>query len=101
MRPKQLARIGTFYLHEAVLDVLLEHHSTGYGLGPTEISLRAGIYKDSEKGAGTFANALVSGCLSELMGQNRVERRAKQKGGKETGWCLTHKEYLRRRDDDA
>ena len=31
-RPKQLARIGIFYLEEAVLDVLFEAGSTQYDL---------------------------------------------------------------------
>lgn len=43
IRPKQLARMGEFYLEEAVLDVLLEAKHEGQCLGAAEISRRASI----------------------------------------------------------
>jgi len=48
IRPRQLSRMGMFYLQEAVLDVLYEHYNEGYGIGAAEISRRAGIYRERE-----------------------------------------------------
>ena len=47
MRPKQMSRIGTFHLHEAVLDVLLQNDPEGHGLGAAEMSRRAGMYREA------------------------------------------------------
>ncbi len=45
LQPKQLARIGMFYLEEAILDVLFEAEmGNRQGLGPTEISKRLGTF---------------------------------------------------------
>ena len=39
LRPKQLARIGMFYIEEAILDLLLEAEmDKRQGLGPTELA---------------------------------------------------------------
>lgn len=95
MRPKQLARIGTFHLHEAVLDVLQEAYSDGYGVGAADIGRRAGMYR--EAGVAQMNDALVHGCLNELATQNKVKRKY-QKNGK-GGWALSEDEYERRRDD--
>ena len=96
VRPRQLARMGVFQLQEAVLDVLLEHYLEGYGLGPAEISRRAGIYRD--RGPDNIMNdAIVVGVLNSLREQSRVER-VEQEWGK-GGWRLTEKEYSTRRDD--
>ena len=96
IRPKQLARIGAFYLHEAVLDVLYDHHQHDkHGLGPAEIGRRAGIYR--EPGVVHMNDAIVTGCLNELHDQRRVERKP-QEGGV-GGWRLSEEEYGRRSDD--
>ena len=42
IRPKQLSRMGQFYLEEAILDVLLEAKHERECIGPAEISRRAG-----------------------------------------------------------
>ena len=96
IRPRQLSRMGMFYLQEAVLDILCEHYLEGYGLGPADISRRAGIYR--ERGIADVLNdAIVWGLLNSLHEQNKVER-FEQSGGR-GGWRLTEAEYNRRKDD--
>ena len=96
IRPKQFGRLGTFYLQESVLDVLAEHYNEGYGLGPADISRRAGIYRD--RGPDNIMNdAIAFGVLNTLREQNKVER-VEQEGG-QGGWRLTQEEFERRRDD--
>ncbi len=46
IRPRQLSRMGMFYLQEAILGVLHEHYNESYGIGAADISRRAGIYRD-------------------------------------------------------
>ncbi len=46
IRPKQLARMGEFHLEEAILDVLLKAKHEEECIGPKEISVRAGIFRD-------------------------------------------------------
>jgi hypothetical protein len=88
--------MGTFYLQEAVLDVLYEQYEEGYGLGAADISRRAGIYRD--RGPSDIMNdAIVHGVLNSLEEQKKVERVA-QEGGR-GGWRLTKEEYERRRTD--
>ena len=96
IRPKQFARIGEFYLEEAVLDVLLEAKHENECLGAAEISKRAGIYR--ERGPHDSMNdAIVNGMLNKLSEQDRVKR-CKQEGGR-GGWEMTDKEFVIRRDD--
>lgn len=96
IRPRQLSRIGMFYLQEAVLDVLYAHYLVTHGLGPAEISKRADIYR--ERGVkNTLNDAIVWGLLNSLHAQGKV-RQAKQKDGK-GGWKLTDAEYSRRKED--
>ena len=95
MRPKQLARIGTFHLHEAVLDVLQNAYPDGHGMGGADISRCAGMYrKAGEKG---MNDALVYGCLNELYEQGKVITKDQING--RGGWALSDDEYQRRRDD--
>ncbi len=95
LRPKQLARLGTFHIHEAVLDVLLHAYENEECIGAAEISRSAGLYRES--GICNMNDALVHGCLNELHDQGKVERctQPNDKGG----WQLTREEYNRRRDD--
>lgn len=96
IRPKQFARMGEFYLEEAVLDVLLEAKHEGECLGAAEISKRSGIYR--ERGTKNLPNdAIVHGLLTKLADANRVQRctQPNQRGG----WELTDKEFDSRRDD--
>ena len=96
IRPRQLSRMGTFYLQEAVLDILYEHYPEGYGIGAADISRRAGIYRD--RGPSDIMNdAIVTGVLNSLHEQGKVGR-IEQEGGR-GGWRLTESEYNQRRDD--
>lgn len=94
IRPK-LTRMGTFQLHEAVLDVLLENYPEGYGVGAAAISRRAGLYRDA--GVVHMNDALVHGCLNELFDYGKVEQHNQPNG--RGGWRLSGEEYARRRDD--
>lgn len=93
--PKQLSRLGEFYLQEAVLDVLCSAYSEGGGINPVEISRRAGIYR--KHGAAGLNDAIVHGILNQLVEQGKVERVDPNVRG--AGWRLTDDEYQRRRDD--
>ncbi|HXF48044.1 MAG TPA: hypothetical protein VNL73_01295 [Verrucomicrobiae bacterium] len=95
LRPRQLARIGTFHMHEAILDVLEEHYEEGHGLGAAEISRRLGVWRIGPP----LNDAIVTGYLLELESQKRAERvpQADNRGG----WRLTAEEHERRRDDIA
>lgn len=96
IRPKQFARLGEFYLEEAVLDVLLEARHKDECIGASEISKRAGIFRD--RGSEDIMNdAIVHGMLAKLCDENKVER-CTQPNGK-GGWKLTNAEFERRRDD--
>ena len=65
--PKQLARIGIFYLEEAVLDVLNNESE----LEPNQISKHAGI--PSTTGIPGAAYSLIRSILSKLQNEGRVE----------------------------
>lgn len=96
IRPRQLSRMGEFYLKEAVLDILQEHYPEGYGIGAADISRRAGIYR--ERGAFNIMNdAIVTGILNSLSEEGKVQR-IEQEAGR-GGWRLTEAEYNRRKDD--
>lgn len=95
IRPRQLSRMGMFYLQEAVLDVLYEHYNEGYGIGAAEISRRAGIYR--ERGVADVLNdAIVWGLLNSLHDEGKVERIEQESG--RGGWRLTEAEFNQRRD---
>jgi hypothetical protein len=96
IRPKQLARLGQFYLEEAVLDVLLRVAQDGGCIGAAEISARAGIFRD--RGVVNIINdAIVTGVLVKLHEDKKVER-CEQASGR-GGWKLTDAEFTRRRDE--
>jgi hypothetical protein len=96
IRPKQLARLGQFYLEEAVLDVLLREAEHGGCIGAGEISHRAGIFRD--RGAVNIMNdAITTGVLVKLFDDGKVER-CEQPSGR-GGWKLSDAEFLRRRDE--
>ena len=70
LRPKQLARIGMFYIEEAILDLLFEAEiNKGDGLGPTQISKKFGTYLSEY----SHPNAIVYGFLEILKNQGLVE----------------------------
>ena len=96
IRPKQMARMGEFYLQEAIMDVLLDASYEDDCIGPAEISRRAGVFR--ERGSEDIMNdAIATGILVKLLDENKV-RRCKQDNGK-GGWELTPEEFKRRRDD--
>ncbi len=97
IRPKQFARMGEFYLEEAILDVLLEARHEEECLGAAEIGKRTGIFRKPEAG---LNDAITWGMLNKLLKNGKVEKCAQKRGsGKEDGWQLTNEEYQSRRDD--
>ena len=97
VRPRQLARMGQFYLEESVLDVLLEAKHEGECIGPAEISKRTGIY--GKRGDANMLNdAIVAGLLVKRHSENRVER-CTQTHANRGGWELADNEFASRRDD--
>jgi hypothetical protein len=96
IRPRQLARLGQFYLEEAVLDVLLREAGRGGCMGAAEISVRAGIFR--ERGTLNIINdAITTGILVKLFDDGKVER-CEQASGR-GGWKLSAAEHARRRDE--
>ena len=90
LHPKQLARIGIFYLEEAVLDVLLEAKYEQELLWPAEICQRADMtYVLYESGD------MAYGVLAKLEVEGRIEH--SQEGRRQ--WQLTEKEFEKRRKD--
>lgn len=102
--PKQLARIGLFYLEEAILDILLDamvmadENGEGNGcLGAAAISRKAGIFRDAGGGGGNVANlndAIATGVLIKLQKEGKVERC--EQPNNRGGWRLTSDELERR-----
>ena len=96
IRPKQMARMGEFYLQEAIMDVLLEASYEDACIGAAEISRRAGVFR--ERGKEDIMNdAIATGILVKLLDEKKVQR-CKQDNGR-GGWELTDDEFQRRRDD--
>lgn len=100
IRPKQFARIGEFYLEEAVLDVLFETRrkfdeegAKKEYLGPADISRGAGIFREPVPGTNSGTDTIVWGILNKLLKDGRVEKCNKPKGYK-----ITDKEYVSRKD---
>ena len=86
LRPKQLARIGIFYLEEAVLDVLFEAGP----LSATSISNRLSVFR----GDGHYGY-LVYNVLQKMEAEGRVGRCRSVRAG----WQLMEKEIEQRSDD--
>ena len=64
-RPKQFARIGIFYLEEAILDVLYDASQKNERLDSTQISGRIGIPHE-------VAEIIVKAILQKLEKEDRV-----------------------------
>ncbi len=98
IRPRQLARIGMFYLEEAILDVLLEaiYGADESWVSPLRISKRADVYYEEERLWKNFRYAVVKGILSKLESEGRVECKIGKSG---KVFRLTDAERDRRRDD--
>ena len=80
LQPEQLARMGLFYLEEAVLDVLYEVVHSGNDQEPwlttAKISKRLGI-PASNTGLGY---PLIRRILEKLLSEARVQRRSLDRG---------------------
>ena len=87
--PKQLARIGIFYLEEAVLDVLYNESE----LRPGQISRGAGVPDTTSFEGATYG--IVRGILSKLQNEGRVE----EIDPPYPTWCLTAEEREKRTDE--
>ena len=89
--PKKYARLGVFYLEEAVLDALLE--TKDECIGAAEISKRAGVYRPTHDKA-TFNESITNGILSKLENEGRIEKclQPNNRGG----WKITDKELSER-----
>lgn len=94
MRPKQMAMLGTFYMHEAILDFLYQHYTDEYGVGAAETGESLGIYRLA--GRVGMNDAIVTGFLNQLFDQGKVAQK-EQPGGK-GGWALSAKEFESRQD---
>lgn len=94
LQPEQLARIGVFYLEEAVLDVLHEtvrgDNDQGTWLPPAKISKRLGI-PASDTG---FGYPLVRCILDQLLREARIQRPSLDKGS--ARYQLTNEEREKR-----
>ena len=67
--PKQMARLGVFYIQEAILDIL---EAETEPLLPSEISRKIGIIPPDEGPALKFA--IVHGVLAKLQNEGLVEK---------------------------
>ena len=98
IRPEQNSQQGImFRLEEVVLDVLLEAKREGECIGYTEISRRAGIYREQGELKPPTC-AIVWGVLHKLYGESRIKR-CMQVVNKR-GFELTDSEFNRRRKDE-
>ncbi len=97
LQPQQLARIGMFYLEEAVLDVLYEDvhgdNDQQTWLTTAKISKRLGI-PASDTGLGY---PLVRYILDKLLREARVQRPSLDRGG--ARYRLTKQEREKRCDE--
>lgn len=87
--PKQLARVGIFYIEEAILEVLfeaMEAQEEDPFLRAVDVARKIGVKH------WTNENWLVSDILYKLRAEGRVEQR--EVGGP---WKLTEAEYQKRR----
>ena len=91
LEPEQLARIGIFYLEEAVLDILHEARHSEEWLEPKEISERL----DIARSPCYHLHATVHGILGRLMDEGRAEHDSKAR----KRWQLTEEEFENRCDD--
>ena len=93
MNTFEKARLGSWCLQEAVLDVLLHNYGNEAARvhNPKAIGEAAGIYRD--KPVAGLNDAIVTGILNELAEMGKVKKRGDARGA---GWTLTDKEYSMR-----
>ena len=97
LRPKQLVRLGMFYLEEAILDILLEsRHKGECSIGSAEIGRRGGgdILRGMKET--TSRDWIVWHILKKLEAEGRVETNPPQTSRKP--WRLTEEEFEKRHD---
>lgn len=90
MSPKQLTRIGVFYIEEAILDTLSQSKDHYFRAG--HISERIGLQlpvRDEDK------NWIINRFLEKLEEDKRVKARRRKNGGV-IAWKLTASEASRR-----
>ena len=94
LRPKQLARIGMFYIEEAILDLLLKAEmNTGEGLDTKEIGRKLGAYMPEFTHPDEIINGtIVFAFLSMFERRGLIERAG-------VNWVLTETERENRRDE--
>lgn len=90
---EQSVQFAEFFLHEAILNVLLENYEEGVGIGPKEISTFTGMYRG--KGNGKSHDGMAKIFLSQLLELNKIEPKTEK--NKLPGWILTKEEYEFRR----
>lgn len=90
--PKQLARIGIFYLEEAVLDVLFEAMAAQEASFVRAVDIRKKVGIDKEWDRDQW---LIRSILEKLKMEERVQPRIV--GKQQRGWKLTEAEYEKRR----
>ena len=92
---KDGAQLGSFYLENAILNVLFSAKENNECRGVSEISKRAGIFRESgagtENGIKSMNDAIVVGFIVKLKIENKVQK-CKQPNGK-GGWELTDHEF--------
>ena len=95
LEPEQLARIGIFYLEQAVLDVFFRARKDNWSLQPVDISEALRIPATQIKGA---SYSTVHGILDKLASKGLVRQENEQA---KAAWELTQKgyEYLRDKYD--
>lgn len=93
MQPRQLARIGIFYLEEAVLDVLFQAMESGGDpfVNVAEITRKIGVKVVWNKG-----EWCVRDICKELHVKGRVEPKHSSNGKQIRGYKLTKTEYNKR-----
>ena len=90
--PKQLTRIGIFYLEEAILDTLSEaRHQGNDFISKTDIEREVGIYQRWEN-----SQFLCASILNKLEGDARIKSRQSETGKTRTGWQIEDTEYNQR-----
>lgn len=101
IRPKQLARMGEFYLEEAVLDILLDARHEDECLGAAAIGKRAGIFREAGYAKNSGNDDIVWGILGKLVKEGRIQKCAQDpaNSARRDGWEMTESEYQARRDD--
>ena len=96
--PEQLARIGIFYLEEALLDVLYAAKHNQEWLPPAEISETVSILPAVSRCLRGIKYPIVRGILAKLEDEGCVKPSTHERGENQM-WQLTDEEFEKRCDD--